>query len=312
MARLQRDPVPVRKLRPGVPRQLDDLIMQLLARNADDRPRNAALVRDALMRLLETGADEDATVIVSSRQHPRSSACRCRAHRGVPKSDDPTYPGGLVEVRSPRRYLVSIVVLCTIAAVLVVAGAVLFRTDTGARLVRSAREAIAAAPSPRPRQCHRRAPPTRAVVVSSGEFDPPPGGDGRENPDQTGFLTDGNPDTVVVHRLLQRPQPGTEAGRRRRARAVGSTVDGHTLVVTSPTTGGWGADVYVSDTTHDTLSAWGDARRLDRTTRPPGQTRFDLGAASGRYVLLFVTELGESVAPCQRPWQVRIGEVAVT
>jgi hypothetical protein len=41
-------------------------------------------------------------------------------------------------------------------------------------------------------------------------------------------------------------------------------------------------------------------------------TRFALGDASGRYVLLFVTSLGQSVPPCQRPWQLQISEIAVT
>ena len=300
--------MPIRKLRPGVPRQLDELIMQLLARNADDRPRNAALVRDALMRLLETDADEDATAIVHRDNTPEAGMPTLGAPR-VLKSDDPTYPGGLLEVRSPRRYLVSIVVLCTIAAVLVVAGAVFFRTGTGARLVRSAREAIGG-----PVATTTTAPPTsavaRAVIVSSGEFDPPPDGDGRENPDQLGFLTDGSADTVwstvcYSDRNLA-PKPGVGV-----VLELSAPVDGHTLVVTSPTTGGWGANVYVSDATHDTLSAWGQPVTSTHDA-PAGQTRFELGSASGRYVLLFVTELGESAAPCQRPWQMRIAEVAVT
>ena len=121
MARLQRDPVPVRKLRPGVPRALDDLVMELLARDADNRPRNAALVRDALVRLLEAGDDEDSTVIVTRDSTPESGLALPPGER-PPKTDDPTYPGGLVAERSPRRYLVSIVVLCVVAAVLVVAG----------------------------------------------------------------------------------------------------------------------------------------------------------------------------------------------
>jgi eukaryotic-like serine/threonine-protein kinase len=308
MARLQRDPVPVRKLRPGVPRQLDELVMELLARNADDRPRNAALVRDALVRLLESGADEDATAVVTRDSTPEVGLPVPGAPR-TPTSDDPTYPGGLVEVRGPRRYLVSILVLCTIAAVVVVAGVVFYQTGTGARLVRSAREAIA---GPTPATTTTVPPssvPAPAVVVSSGEFDPPPGGDGRENPQQTGFLTDGNADTawstVCYSDRNLAPKPGVGV-----VLELSAPAEGHKLVVTSPTTGGWGAEVYVSDLTHDTLSAWG-APVTSTHDAPAGQTTFDLGHAPGRYVLLFITELGDSVAPCQRPWQVRIAEVAV-
>src|SRR3954470_17471490 len=121
MARLQRDPVPIRKLRPGVPRALDDLVMELLSRDADDRPRNAALVRDALVRLQERGHDEDATVVATRDSTPERGGVPAPPTDRPPRADDPTYPGRLVAERSPRRYLVSIVVLCSVAAVLAVA-----------------------------------------------------------------------------------------------------------------------------------------------------------------------------------------------
>ena len=62
---------------------------------------------------------------------------------------------------------------------------------------------------------------------------------------------------------------------------------------------------------HASLDDWGApvASARDATA---GDTSFDLGAASGHYVLLFVTSLGQSVAPCQRPWQLQISEIAVT
>jgi len=81
--------------------------------------------------------------------------------------------------------------------------------------------------------------------------------------------------------------------------------------VTSPTTGGWTADVYISDATHATLDGWG-APVASAHDAAAGPTRFELGAATGHYVLLFVTSLGQSVAPCQRPWQLQISEIAVT
>ncbi len=307
MARLQRDAVPVRKLRPGVPRALDDLITRLLSRDADDRPRNAALVRDALVRLQESGADEDVTVIVSRDSTPDLGVV-LPGDPVRPKSDDPTYPGGLVEGGSPKRYVVSIAILCAIATVLAGAGALLFRTDTGARLVRSARDVIGGGSAAVTTTTVTTIPPT-PVVVSTGEFDPPPGGDGRENPAQTGNLTDGDPNTtwstVCYSNRNLAPKPGVGL-----VLELSSTVQGHKLVVTSPTTGGWGADVYVSDTPHDTLAGWGTPVASQRDA-PAGATSFDLSTATGRYVLVFITELGDSVAPCQRPWQVRVGEITL-
>jgi serine/threonine-protein kinase len=314
MARLQRDPVPVRKLRPGVPRALDDLINRLLSRDADERPRNAALVRDALLRLQRTDADEDITTSLGRDNTPAFGLTREDDSRRIgdprrPASDDPTYPGGLLAARSPRRYVVSVAVLCAIAAVLAGAGAIFFHTDTGARLVRSARDAIEGKPA-----VTTVAPATTLgpapVIVSTGEFDPPPWGDGRENPSETGFLTDGDPTTTwstvcYTDRNLA-PKPGVGI-----VLELSSSVHGHGLAVTSPTTGGWSADVYVSDTPHPTLDAWGPPV-VSQGNISPGQTTFDMSAADGRYVLLFITELGDSVPPCQRPWQVRIGEISVT
>jgi serine/threonine-protein kinase len=308
MARLQRDPVPVRKLRPGVPRGLDDLIARLLSRDADERPRNAALVRDALVRLQEAEAAEDATTIVARDNTPDIGVPRIGdAPRRA--SDDPTYPGGLVEIRSPKRYVVSIAILCAVAAVLAGAGVIFFRTDTGARLVRSARDVIdgkAAVTTVTPVTSVGPAP----VIVSTGEFDPPPYGDGRENPAQTGYLTDGDPSTTwstvcYTDRNLA-PKPGVGL-----VLELSSSVQGHRLLVTSPTTGGWGADVYVSDSTHPTLDGWGTPVTSLRDVAA-GATTFDVSSANGRYVLFFITELGDSVPPCQRPWQVRIGEISLS
>jgi serine/threonine-protein kinase len=309
MARLQRDPVPVRKLRPGVPRALDDLVMELLSRDADNRPRNAALVRDALMRLLEAGNDEDPTVIVTGDSTPESGLALPPGDR--PRTpDDPTDPGGLVAERSPRRYLVSIVALCVVAAILAITGAVLFQTGTGARLVRSARDVIAGKPAPTTVPPATTVAPVPASVMAVGEFDPPPGGDGRENPEQLGFLTDGRQDTawstVCYSDRNLAPKPGVGLVFQ-----LSAPANGHTLVVTSPTTGGWTADVYISDATHATLDGWG-APVASAHDAAAGQTRFELGAATGHYVLLFVTSLGQSVAPCQRPWQLQISEIAVT
>ena len=92
--------------------------------------------------------------------------------------------------------------------------------------------------------------------------------------------------------------------------ALSASARGHSLLVTSATSGGWGADVYVSSTTHATLADWGTPVASVRDAAP-GQSRFDLGNADGRYVLLFIRELGNSVPPCQRPWEMRIGELGI-
>ena len=313
MARLQRDPVPIRRVRPGVPRAIDDLVMKLLARDADERPRNAALVRDALMRILESGDEDDSTVVVPRDNTPDLGMAVPNGDR-PPSSDDPTYPGALVGERSPRHFLVSIVVLCAIAAALAGLGALFFSSGTGERLVNSARNVLGggSSTSGSTTTVASTVPPATAaaVIVSTGEFDPPPGGDGRENPSQTGNLIDGQESTtwstVCYSDRDMAPKPGVGL-----VLGLSASTRGHTLVVSSPTTGGWGADVYVSNTTHDALADWGQPVTTARDA-PAGLTRLDLGDTDGRYVLLFIRELGNSVPPCVRPWQLRIAELSIT
>jgi serine/threonine protein kinase len=308
MARLQREPVPIRRMRPGVPRAMDDLVMRLLARDADDRPRNAALARDALVRILESDA-EDSTIVVPRDSTPDIGLPPPNGRRPA-SSDDPTYPGALVGERSPRHFLVSIVVLCGIAAALAVLGVLFFSTATGERLVNSARHALGGGSTETTTTVASTVPaPATAVVVSTGEFDPPPGGDGKENPSETGNLVDKQPSTmwstVCYSDRDMAPKPGVGL-----VLALSASARGHTLVVSSPTTGGWGADVYVSGATHDTLADWGRPVATVRDAAA-GETRFALGDTDGRYVLLFIRQLGDSAPPCQRPWQLRIAELSV-
>ncbi len=310
MARLQREPVPIRQIRPGVPRAMDELVMRLLSRDADDRPRNAALVRDALVRILESGGEDDSTLVVPRDSTPDIGIPRPDGS-GPPAGDDPTYPGALVGERSPRHFLVSIVVLCALAAALAGLGALFFSTGTGARLVDSARNVLGRGTSSTTTTTTPVPPPVApAMIVSTGEFDPPPGGDGRENPSQTGNLIDKQDatawSTVCYSDRDLAPKPGVGL-----VLELSGSAQGHTLVVSSPTEGGWGADVYVSSAIHDTLDEWGRPVTTVRDA-PAGSSRFQLGDTDGRYVLLFIRELGASTPPCQRPWQLRISEVSLS
>ena len=51
LARLQRDPTPINRLRPTLPAGLAELIHRLLARNPDERPANGAVVHSQLSRI---------------------------------------------------------------------------------------------------------------------------------------------------------------------------------------------------------------------------------------------------------------------
>ena len=71
LMRLRREPMPVRSIRPGVPRPLDDLVLTTLARESERRrPANATVFRDALLRV-NAGSSDDATSVAGPA--PRSS-----------------------------------------------------------------------------------------------------------------------------------------------------------------------------------------------------------------------------------------------
>jgi hypothetical protein len=152
--------------------------------------------------------------------------------------------------------------------------------------------------------------PIAVHIVSVAEFDPPPLGDGKENPSELGNLTDGDPgttwSTVCYNDRSLAPKKGVGLVFQ-----LSGPARGHTLTVVSPTTGGWGAQVYVASAPAATLDGWGTPLVDDRDLAP-GSSAFPLGDPDGRYVLLFIDELGQAAAPCTtRPWQVRIGEVTV-
>jgi hypothetical protein len=61
------------------------------------------------------------------------------------------------------------------------------------------------------------------------------------------------------------------------------------LTVSSPTQD-WAAQVYVSDTTHETLAEWGDPVATKANVKGAGT--FDLQGRPGKFVLLWITDLG--------------------
>jgi serine/threonine-protein kinase len=309
VARLHRDPVAVRRIRPGVPRALDDLVLRLLSRDADDRPRNAAIVRDALGRIEVRGDGDDSTVVVPRHRGP-DVGLPASGNGQLPTGSDGTDPGAAVGRQASRRFAWALLVVCATAAILAGLGALLFSPGTSARRAPPARDGlngtlpasttIPALPS--------ATAPAVPVIVSTGELEPPPGFS-KDNPSDTGYLIDKNEatawSTVCYSDRNMAPKPGVGL-----VLELSASIRGHTLVVSSPTTGGWGADVYLSGAVHDTLADWGVPVTTVRDA-PAGETRFDLGNADGRYVLLNIRELGTSTPPCKRPWQLRIAEISV-
>jgi serine/threonine-protein kinase len=163
MMRLSVDPLPPRAVRPGLPRDLEAVVLRALARRPEDRFPSAEAMQAALERL--AGASPDAGAAPSPP---------VATHRAVPV---PT-PSRSATFRS---WMLVPLALSLLAAGAVAAGLVLGRLEVGGPLgLRPAPEA----PS--------RPPPARPLPVRGAVDVDPQGNDRRENPDDVPLAIDGD------------------------------------------------------------------------------------------------------------------------
>lgn len=381
LARLRADPIPLRTLRPGIPSRLATLVRRCLARDPDDRPRSAAVLRDLLMALepevvedevrarlgvrlperrrrrrggddtptgTDTPTDDDADVTPSpsggvprpatdgadDTDDPNAEDAHPDEHgpdhpdqserRDPAETSGPVTPGRVpLAFERPRRWpwLVAGGVVTTLVVAIglsVLGGSPAGDTGQAPPDVVTVAPGAAApatftvttteAPSTTAPPASAAGPTTPAPVsiVSIGEFDPPPG-DGRENPGRLGNLIDGDPATTWSSLCYDEVGLGAKEGVGLVFELSGSAA-GHALEVTSSTRR-WSASVFVSDARPSAVRAWGPPVSSRRDITTPTVT-FPLEDVEGRYVLLWITRLGESPV-CKLPYDIRIGEVVL-
>src|SRR5688500_3119589 len=136
------------------------------------------------------------------------------------------------------------------------------------------------------------------ALADATSVDPAGGGEKEERVDN---VRDGNPSTTwETSRYATREFGGLKDGLGVQLE-LGAPGDVNRVVVTSPTTG-WDARVYVGDRPDDDLDGWG--RPVATESGIAGTATFDLPGASGRYVLVWFTRLGEDR-------RVEVAEIAV-
>ena len=343
LARLRADPIPLRAVRPGVPHRLAGLVAACMARRPEDRPVSAAVVRQALVRMRPAIVEDGPPVSRLAERAERAERAavgrrmpawlKRRAQRtGAPKPAvaEPAAAStgddlGAIEpitidydVRRSSNRRGRILLAGAGAALLAAAVSFLVGTsnrpagDVGERPpdVTESPTTVAAignaVTTTAPPPTTVAGQPAEPVIVSTAEFDPPPG-DGKENPGLLGKLIDGDVATWWTSLCYDDPQLGAKDG-------VGvifeltAPASNHRLEIVSPTAH-WSASVYVSEVRPDRLRQWGPPVASQRDVTGLSAI-FDLGNAPGRYVLFWVTRLGPSVS-CKLPYGIRISEARI-
>jgi hypothetical protein len=298
IARLQRDPPPIRRVRPDVPAPVADAVMCLLARRPEDRPATAALART----MLADAADgrDDATLPPLNAPSPNGARPDPPPARAVP------------EHRSSGRARLLVVGVAVLGAIGVGALAIAQAngdgspsTTSGPAVVNGPGASLGSVPATLGPLLPAAGP---VAIADIREFDPAPG-DGSENPKAIGRLTDGDPTTawttVCYESRYLYPKQGVGL-------VLGLTgpANGQRLRIDWPTAP-WRVSLYTAAQPGARLEDWGQPI-ASRGSDEPGAATFALGSSDDRYVLVWLTQVARSDACSANPYRGAIGELTVT
>jgi tRNA A-37 threonylcarbamoyl transferase component Bud32 len=305
IARLQRDPTPIRRVRPEVPPGVADAVTRLLARRPEDRPPTARVARQLLTDA--AGGREDVTLPPGLARAPTNGHPSQSPGPRPTQRADATGPG--LPVRGRARWLiVALAALGALAAALVtfVAGGDADpRHASGPTVVTGAGQ-VGSVPATLGPLGSPSAGPVSIRAIR--EFDPPPG-DGRENPSTVRFLTDGNPATAWTTVCYESKYLYPKSGVGLVLELTGP-VKGQRLHIVWPTSP-WRVSVYAADQPGSKLSQWGRPV-AGRGSDAPGATALELGDSDARYVLVWLTQVAPSDACSTNPYRGAIGELTVS
>jgi hypothetical protein len=258
------------------------------------------MVEDELARMIWTLSDDVSALPVDPSPHGAD-----------PSDPDATPPAPVMAPdHSHRRWMAAALAIVLVGAALAGLGLLLGRERaapgaTGSAGGGAATSSTAAGTS----AANTLSPPAPVEVVGLAEFDPPPAGDGRENPKRLGNLTDSDPGTSWATVCYQTPVFAPKQG-------VGLVLelsrppDGATLEVHTPMVG-WSVDVFEARTAGDDLEAWGQPVGGGRAIEGP--LRVQLASRNDRYVLVLLTR-GTRAGRCseQNPYAGEVTDLVIT
>lgn len=278
LARLQRDALRPRQVRPGVPKALEEIVCRAMARAPEDRYESAAALRAALLAagaIPNPEADLTGTHLTAAPVPPPPP--------GAPPAGAPTPPATAPPSfrQTERSWLVPTVLLVGVAVALGLAGVLLGRSGAG-DLIGGVKDAIAGTPDPSP------------IALSQAVAFDPFGDDQRENDDDADNVRDGDPATTwstqsYDNRDITRLKPGV--GLVLTAEQRGELDQ---LVLTSPTQD-WSASFYVAGSDPGSFEAWGQPVE-QLTGIGAGRVTVDLQGTDGQAVLIWITDRGDGSA----------------
>lgn len=341
LARLQRDPTDLARLRDTLPFGLSQLIHELLARNPDDRPATGGQLRQRLSRIA-SGADDRTTTLTppsgmiaarpsepsptadttpqrvtkpivrapsaperSSGATPRQGPARPINAPAPARDRTPTggSPRGVPAKQFQQRRAPSIFVIVLLLVAVLVAVA-LWATNRSSGSANS----NALVPVTPVTPAGTAAPTAPASIVSVASFDPGDPDGGVEKPENVGLATDGNPDTSWATNCYNdkyfNGKPGVGLVVELSAPATGTA----TIAITS---GPYQVDVYASGAgiAPSTVDGWG-AKIIDRANdTSPGTVDARITEAPARFILVLLREAGRD-GECKDsfPYRGSIGE----
>ena len=295
LARLQRDPRPPHDVVAGVPPALEAVVLRALARSPDARYRRADEMRTALLGtrldLGEPMALADATIATAALPGAAPTPSPI-GHAAPPAS--PAGWGPPPVAPSRRRVGPGVVVSLAVVAALLLVALLVASTSVGRDLF----DPDGDSPTDTPTEV--------ALVGLAGAHSFDPLGDGvrGENDELAPAAVDGDPTTswrteTYFTRDFGRLKDGVGL-----VVDLGEPTTVSRVAISSPTTG-WSMRAHLSDVDGATLDAWGppvaEADGIDDTG-----AALDLGGAEGRYLLVWITDLGNGAAH-----RVEISEVVV-
>ncbi len=296
LARLQRDPTPLGRLRPSLPYGLAELIHRLLARNPDDRPSSGAAIISALDRV--ASAPRDPTPITGQHRQvtPRQgiSGGTNPPVRAVPDRIPTPSKGVDAHGRPARQFqhrrMPSTIIVGAMVLVALILIAVLWSSLSSGDTAKPT-TSVAVPGAGGATQAPSTATKVGPLAFSPGQaraFDP--GGDGSENSAQLPNLFDDSSATTWSTECYQNTYLGAKQGVGFSVPLQGSgaaTLTVHFLQAP------WIASLYVSDaaTAPTTLADWGQPVIAKASSQTDPTAVFAIPDTPASYLLVWIQQL---------------------